>query len=237
MADFSGGFSGGLSFDNEPKVVFQQRSAFNDVRVVFHPADGLFTLHLEAGGPVQSEYKPDRVLTGLCWDRLALLPPLIPAGPIGLLGLGGGCTVRLFRTFWPQRRLVVWELDPVVVEVAREYFGVDPDVEVRVGDAFAETEGGFAGFLVDIHPHDVLRDRAVWEGLAARLAPGGRVMVNLITAEGGREVEALVKEVFGEAVTQEVAKNIIVLSGPAPDVETWRAAVPAPLPELVRDWT
>lgn len=122
---------------------------------------------------------------------------------------------------------------------------------VYVGDALdAEVEGGFAGILVDLFARGSvipeLQDPKTWEKLRSRLKTGGRMMVNC----GGRCVEAedprrdgdLVREETLRAMAKVFADELFVvnlgaggrkedswlaLTGPAPDVDAWKRALPA----------
>lgn len=48
---------------------------------------GAVILTLDHSGNVHSLYRPGSALTGAYWDALALLPALIPSGPLAILGL------------------------------------------------------------------------------------------------------------------------------------------------------
>lgn len=66
-----------------------------------------------------------RVLTEAYYDVLAALPAVIPEGPIGILGLGAGTAARLIHHFWPAIHMHGWELDPGVVQAARNFFDLE----------------------------------------------------------------------------------------------------------------
>lgn len=53
-----------------------------------------------------------------------------------LVGLGGGGLAQFLRDFVPNVTIEVVELDPVVFEVAKEWFGFRPDdrLTVTLGD-------------------------------------------------------------------------------------------------------
>jgi spermidine synthase len=234
----------GFSLGGEPKLLFEQETEFNHVRVIDEP-NGVRTLRLDDGAGAHSVYAAWDVFTGGVWDDMALVPAVVPAGPVGILGLGAGCAARLLRHFWPERPVVGWELDPVVVDVAREFFALAPEVEVRVGDAFADDEGGYAALLVDIYadgtfPHERYLDPATWERQQARLVPGGRLFVNLATRPGD-EADARVPPVIaaacgGAATKRRANGSLVALSGACPEPEAWRRALPEQLRDLVEGW-
>lgn len=69
--------------------------------------------------------------------ELTALSPL-SGGPVSVLlvGLGGGGLAQFLRDFVPSVTIEVVELDPVVFEVAKEWFGFRPDdrLTVTLGD-------------------------------------------------------------------------------------------------------
>ncbi|KAI5063338.1 hypothetical protein GOP47_0021885 [Adiantum capillus-veneris] len=139
-------------------------------------------------------YREDCKYTNAYWDQFATLPPIIPEGPIAILGLGGGTSARLMLDLWPSCKLLGWEIDETLVEVAREYFGLSEletpteqggMLEVRLDDALepsATVEGGFAGIIVDLFANGEvlpqLQEPEMWVELKKRLKEGGRIMIN-----------------------------------------------------------
>jgi len=67
-------------------------------------------------------------LTGLYYDYYALLPLLLgqPAQSALVLGLGGGVIASQFAYFHPGVQVDGVEIDPTVIRVARDYFGLNP---------------------------------------------------------------------------------------------------------------
>jgi hypothetical protein len=87
-----------------------------------HCLAGCRLLLLDRPGNRQSVYTPYKVITESYYDVFATLPPLLPDGPVGILGLGAGTAARIVHYFWPHLALHGWELDPSVVMVARQFF-------------------------------------------------------------------------------------------------------------------
>lgn len=87
------------------------------------------------------------------------LPAVVPRGPVALLGLGAGTAAHLMLKFYPWLQLVGWEIDPKIIELSRDYFGLSDlekatesggSLSVRIGDALSPSaiiEGGFAVLL------------------------------------------------------------------------------------------
>ena len=154
---------------------------------------------------VLSEYRPGVATTGGVFDLFAMLPPLVahqpPAYPSAPRARRGHVRAG-YAQFYPddRRRMVGWELDPVIVDVARRHFGLG-ELEAsgrliaRAGDGFEEIrrasrEGRLlAGIIVDVFDEKSrvlpeLTRAETWLDVARALAPGGRVVANLSTGRG-----------------------------------------------------
>ncbi|KAL6177507.1 hypothetical protein ACLB2K_049033 [Fragaria x ananassa] len=255
----------------EVKVLAKFKSRFNYIRVLEvsrradHPFAGSRLLLLDVPGNIHSISYIFKNLTNTYFDVFATLPPILPPGPIAILGFGAGTAARSILELYPQGVVHGWEIDPTVVAVAREYFGLMkierqfPDrLVIHIGDAFkASSKDGFAGILVDLFSNGrlvpELQDANTWEMLTRCLRKGGRVMVNV----GGSCVEAEDSEIDGKVVMEETLKAMhqvfgdklfvlslgnrqedssIALTGDVPDVETWKKALPPSLAGYVNMW-
>lgn len=170
-----------------------------------------------------------------------LYPP--QAGSCLLIGLGGGAMVRFLNRHFPRLQLDVVEIDPAVVRVAREYFGIaeSPGTRIHVADGRDFLERGGARYdviLIDAHLHPdprtdsmghplSLKSSAFYAGVRARLSPGGVAMFNVIR---GRDSDAYVNGIHNEFGVIDVYRpagtgNVIVLasSGTLPDEDELRA--------------
>lgn len=170
---------------------------------------------------------------------------------MGILGFGAGSAARLILELYPELIIHGWELDPFVISVGREYFGlVELEKEysntlfINIGDALEATiEDGFSGILVDLFSKGSLipqlQEPATWEKLRKCLRKGGRIMVNV----GGSCVEAEDPRRDGEAVMQETLvamhrvfgdslfvldgkdDSSLALTGELPNLDVWRKAL------------
>ena len=125
-----------------------------------------------------------------------------------LIGLGGGAIVRFLNHHFPRLRLDVVEIDPVVVRVAREFFGATeaPGTRIHVADGRDFLERSPARYdliLIDAHLHPDARTDSTGHPLSLKSAPfyrsvrerlhaGGIVMFNII---GGRDSDAYVEDI------------------------------------------
>lgn len=177
-------------------TVFDAESPFGRVRVV-ERGDGLRTLYTGAGRARQSALYPGRPLhlelpyTRVAVIGLALAPP---DARILFVGLGGGALPMYARAVLPEARIDVVEIDPLIVEVARQWFGFVADERMTVhtadGRAFIEDAPPRSWDLVvlDAFADDdipvALTTVQFLEAVRARLAPGGIVVSNLWSAGG-----------------------------------------------------
>jgi spermidine synthase len=149
-------------------------------------------------GTFASFYQPGSVVTGSVWDAIAAPLLGLPARRrrrVLILGLGGGSAARIVRAIAPEAEIVGVELDPAVLNAAREHLDLDElGVEVVLADALE--------FLRDDTRDDkgrydaILEDVFVGEGDAVhkpgwlpepglvlareRLAPGGVLVTNTL---------------------------------------------------------
>lgn len=117
-----------------------------------------------------------------------------------LVGLGGGAYARFLRRRFPQVSVDVIEIDPIVLQLAREHFGFKEDRRLRVftedaaefvADAAADEAWRYDLVFVDAYhgqkiPAPLARQR-FFRDAAAVLAPGGVVVANLGLPERWQE--------------------------------------------------
>ncbi|KAF8780454.1 hypothetical protein HU200_001577 [Digitaria exilis] len=241
------------------------RSDFNDIIMVIDSPAARY-LVLDHNKNVHSILPKTTVWTNSYWDEFVSLPAVVPRGPVALLGLGAGTAAHLMLKFWPWLQLVGWEIDPMIVELSRDYFGVSDlekatesggSLSVHIGDALspsATVEGGFAGIVVDLFCDGKiipqLQEAATWLEIAQKLMPGGRIMVNC----GGADVEeslasswvqnptvkalcsAFPGQLNWKRLSEQESVNYVTLTGPLPDLDEWSASVPSELSTKVKQW-
>lgn len=209
----------GIPID-EVKVLVKFKSRYNYIRVLEvsrdsdHPFRGSRLLLLDGPGNIHSINFLYKTLTDTYFDVFATLPPIIPPGPIGILGFGAGSAAKLILTLYPEVVIHGWELDPSVIDVGREYFGLSKlekqhsdRLFIYIGNALkASVKNGFSGILVDLFSKGSLipelQDPLLWEKLKNSLRKGGRIMVNV----GGSCVEAEDSRRNGRLVMEETLK-------------------------------
>ncbi len=133
---------------------------------------------------------PDALVSSYTKDMIKFLAVKPQPRDILLIGLGGGQQAKFVHRRMPETRLVAVEIDPAMVRIARECFGVPPDDErlsVVVGDV--------ATYVCD-HPdscdvilsdgydhrfmlHDSLTDEDFYRACHRALRAEGMMAVNL----------------------------------------------------------
>ncbi|KAF3438180.1 hypothetical protein FNV43_RR20937 [Rhamnella rubrinervis] len=223
------------------KVLVKFKSRYNYIRVLQvsrkadHPFAGSRLLLLDEPGNIHSISFLFKSFTDTYFDVFATLPPILPPGPIGILGFGAG-SARLILELYPQVVIHGWELDPSVIAVGREYFGLSKlekhyqdRLFVYVGNALmASVKQGCSGILVDL------------------FCNGG----SCVEAEDSRRDGKVVMEDTLEAMHQVFPHKLLVLSlgnrkedssvaltGALPDLDAWKKALPGALMGYVDRWT
>ncbi|OIO51455.1 MAG: hypothetical protein AUJ19_04410 [Parcubacteria group bacterium CG1_02_58_44] len=177
-------------------VVYERETPYQLVRV--EERDGRRYLIFNEGSGVQSVYFPDSDRTDLYFDHLAAVPFLGGGNgdslKVAVLGLAGGTAVRQMVSALPPDAtmdIVGVELDPDVVEVARDWFGLDelPMKVVRSdGRTFLDADRKYDLIIVDaystqlyIPPH--MTTREFFALVRSRLNGGGLLVMNVNAAE------------------------------------------------------
>ncbi len=217
------------------------QSPYGEIRVL--DKNGL--RHLLIDGSLHTQIDP---ATGESQFRYVVamdLPKLMfeRPGRALLVGLGGGSLAKsLARSLWTVDAV---EIDPEVVRLAREYFGVEPD------DATVFTMDGRRFLRADRGPYDLaildafgsgnvpfhLITREYFGRVKAALAPGGILALNLETRGWNdvlvRAVAATLDEEFAHVIalpTQEPPNtlgNVVVLASDR-ELTLPEAALPHP---------
>lgn len=134
------------------------------------------------------------------WQRLLkrTIDPELPPRQVLLLGLGAGSAIHILRKeMGLAMPITAVELDPVMVKMAREHFGLDTmaAMEVLLGDAIIQVQAMRERFdlvLVDLfHDLDLARGvdtRGFAHALRERCADGGTVVFNTVAYDERSEM-------------------------------------------------
>src|SRR5262245_33806018 len=134
-------------------VIYEKNSAFGPI-IVTEDERGLRTLRFEKGGPRQSVVKPgDPDHLELPYARTALAGLALSPEPrrILVVGLGGGSLPMILRAHYPEATIDAVDIDPHVVQVAKQYFACKEDGRMR-----AHVEDGRKFIERTTQPYDVI---------------------------------------------------------------------------------
>ncbi len=196
----------GLLPSRQLDIIAQRESPYQLIRV---RQDGAARqLIFNEGAGVQSVYDPTVRRSGYYFDFGAVLPLLRPYDPsthkAAIIGLAGGSVARAYFNYLgaeARPRITGVEIDPEVIDIGRQYFGLDElglDIVNQDGRVFlATTDEFFDVIVVDaystqlyIPPH--MSTREFYALAKGRLKPGGILMMNINAAgESSRLLRAL----------------------------------------------
>jgi spermidine synthase len=157
--------------------------------------------------------------TGLYYDYYALLPQLLdhPARRALIVGLGGGVIANQFQYFHPGIKVDAVEIDPEVIRIAREYFGLTGSTRVYDQDGrifVSRATGAYDVVIVDAYTQQIyvpfhLTTQEFFRQVKSRLADGGLVAMNV---SSGNDNAPLMKAIC--ATLQTVFSHVYVLHIP-----------------------
>jgi spermidine synthase len=184
-------------------------------------------------GATHAWWHREKFLTGLAWDNMAAGVMSHPGRPRSLLmlGLGGGTSLRTLRHLQPDLDITAVEIDTGIVELAREYMGLDDlGVKVITADAYAWLEKNRRKFdmvfddVYGVTHDDVIRPGLYTPALRAALerstAPGGLFAVNLVVGKGHRTMQSAFRTFFRShfsavrSITTPASLNETLVGGP-----------------------
>jgi spermidine synthase len=132
------GTGGGIK--KTPGQIYETESAYNYIQVL--EIGGYRYLRLNEGQGVHSIYNPDTLSYGGPWQQYLVGPFFYPnfqpedVNRIAIVGLAAGTTARQAAAVFPNVAIDGIEIDPQIVAVGNEYFGMDdvPNLDVIVQD-------------------------------------------------------------------------------------------------------
>jgi hypothetical protein len=165
-------------------------------------------LRLNEGQGVHSIYHPTQLFYGGPWSQVLVAPYFNPppaeeitVNRIAVLGLAAGTTASQASVVYPQAKIDGFEIDPKIIEVGKQYFGMEdvPNLTVYAQDArwgIAHSNNTYDIISVDayrspyIPPHLVTKE--FFRLLNDKLNTDGFVVINVGRSSADRTlVEAM----------------------------------------------
>jgi spermidine synthase len=180
--------------------IFETESAYNYIQVL--EINGTRYLRLNDGQGYHSEYNPQMLEYGGPWQQFLVAPFFYakrqPAdiARIAIVGLAAGTTARQAATVFPNVVIDGFEIDPKIVQVGRDYFGMElANLNIIIGDGrwgLAQSRQKYDLICVDayrppyIPPH--LTTREFFQIAADHLNYSGSLAINVGRAPGDRRL-------------------------------------------------
>jgi spermidine synthase len=174
-------------------VLFRQDTQYH--RITVTESSGV--RHLRFDRSHQSAIEMSDGLTSLIrYPDYLQLPMAIDPEPkrVLVIGLGGGAVTKRYWHDYPDVMVDSVEIDPVVVDVAKRYFGLPDDPRLRVfaqdGRRYVQTTSErYDIVVIDAYYADSLpfhlTTQEFFKEVKAKMAPGGVVVYNVISALEG----------------------------------------------------
>ena len=222
--------------ENRSELLYDQKSPFNHIQVRRQP-DGLVTLQFadSARPATQTALYPDRPHELILPYARALAASVLfrpEAKRVLIVGLGGGALPAFLRRHFPETQITAVELDPKVIEVARQFFAFKEDDKLKAvagdGRKFIETtEETYDLIVLDAYgPESIPRALATREFLAAvkkRLSPRGVVASNIPGPNSNDLYDQMIQ------TYRELFPELHVIKAPEPSVQQTLVALPQKL--------
>ncbi len=186
---------------------------------------------LIAHGEVQSVYFPDGDWTPALseyWGRAIIPARALPPGARALVvGLGGGTQIHLLRRETPVGPITVVERDPVVIQIAHEWFGLGQVGQVEIMEA--DVEDAIARLTLERRSFEFVTEDISYASdpaeavhrarqLARRLAPRGLLVLNQHHRAQAQQVAESISDLLPQIRLERVRRgveNVLIFASPA----------------------
>ncbi len=173
-------------------LIFETESAYNYIQV--QEVNGNMLLRLNEGEGIHSIYNPEKLLTFGPWDQVIAAPFFNPGmadvssvKSMAIVGLAAGTTARQATYFFPEIQIDGFEIDPRIIDVAREYFDMNqPNLNVIIQDGrigLKDSNASYQIISVDAYrPPYIpwqLTTREFFQEVFDRLTPDGVMVINV----------------------------------------------------------
>lgn len=213
----------------------ERTSPYGRIRVTDYPATGLRCLEFPPGAVLQScmrRARPTELVFPYLRSMLAGMALHPSPRRVLVVGLGGGSLTRAMQRSFPHVRQTIVEIDPEVVQVCREFFGLVPTLTTQVEVVDARTFLGRTREVYDVIFLDAYGPDAIPRHLTtveffrlvrSRLRPGGVAASNiwgphvnelyqqqLATIAGSFPTAYLLRAGAGNATAASVPNHVVI---------------------------
>ncbi|MGQ9592210.1 MAG: spermidine synthase [Planctomycetota bacterium] len=214
------------------RVIYETRSKYNRV-VVRENSQGVRYLMFSDTGGYQTVRRPgDEDNLELPYSKVMMVGLGLVPEPrrILVLGLGGGAIPSFLHKRFPRARIDCVDIDPVVVDVAKRYFGFkeDPYLRARVADGrkfVEESRRVYDAIFLDAYGDDSipihLATREFLTAARSTVHPRGVILGNVWGRESNALYDSMVRTY--QAVFEQLylfgvpaRSNVILLALPRP---------------------
>ncbi|WKZ26070.1 MAG: methyltransferase domain-containing protein [bacterium] len=121
-----------------------------------------------------------------------------------ILGLGGGTLAKLLRKKYPEAKITGVEIDPIMVELGKEYFDLDKyDIDIKIEDTNKFKFGKYDLVIVDMYSGDNFPKEFESEEFLKKLTKFPTVVINRLyfgdkrpdTVRFGKKLEEIFSKV------------------------------------------
>lgn len=210
---------------HDPSTVTERDSAYQYLRITKEEDDSL-ALRVNDGLGVQSVYHPLSTATGYYFDYYSTLPFLLPPRSkldVLIIGLAGGTISRQYDLLLGDDfdlALDGVEIDPVVVDLARQYFDLErPSLTIHTTDGRAylrASDKAYDVIIVDAYSQQIyipphLATQEFFELVREHLKSDGLLAMNVNALQDDapllRGLLATVQSVFPETRSQRLGNS------------------------------
>lgn len=174
---------------------------------------------------LQSAYAPHQPPTGTVFDWYLAAPFFSGNFTLSLkrllvLGLGGGAAVKLYNRIYQVGHITGVEIDPLIIDVARKYFGLnDANLTVVNDEAWHYVQTAkekFEVILLDVFRENVFAGSCAslsfLAGVKDHLLPNGVLLVNRVAVDANnKELEEKLLKIFKTVFSLKVYRNLFYL--------------------------
>jgi len=177
---------------SSPNVIYEAESEYSLIRVI--QKGDLIGLIVNQDRWSQTTYRKGVFLTGGYWDYFSLGPLMTDVDDVLIIGVAGGGSLKQLKHFYPELSIDAVEIDPKVIEVAKEYFDVTEgdgvDIIIEDGRTFVRnTENKYDLIELDVFsggpniPY-YMATQEFSQDVYGILNDDGILMVNVLSSRG-----------------------------------------------------